>query len=160
MEMFKEVVILLVEDDPGDQKLVSTALNHERIGNQLRVVSSGEDAWRYLLDSKEGNSDCPWPDLILLDLNMPGMGGQGFLKLLKSDEELSSIPVVILTTSDSDRDIVESFKLQASGYIKKPGSLAGFQQIMHDVTDYWFVICKRVNHGTENGKRDNMCFVG
>jgi CheY-like chemotaxis protein len=99
------------------------------------------------------------PDLILLDLNMPGMGGQEFLKLLKSDEELSTVPVVILTTSDSDKDIVESFKLQASGYIKKPGSLTGFQEIMHNVTDYWFLICKRVNHGNGYRKRDNTCTV-
>lgn len=159
METFKEVVILLVEDDPGDQKLVVSALNHERIGNQLLVMPSGEDAWRYLLRSKEGDKACPVPDLILLDLNMPGMGGQEFLKLLKSDEELSAIPVVILTTSDSDKDIVESFKLQASGYIKKPGSLPEFQEIMHNVADYWFVICKRVNHESGYEKRDNICSV-
>jgi CheY-like chemotaxis protein len=119
-----------------------------------------EEAWRYLLRCKEDEENCPVPDLILLDLNMPGMGGQEFLRLLKSDEMLSSIPVVILTTSDSDKDIVESFKLQASGYIKKPGSLAGFQEIMHNVTDYWFVICKRVNHGSGYDKRDNMCSIG
>ena len=160
MQMFEEVVILLVEDDPGDQKLVATALDHERIGNRLLIMPSAEDAWRYLLRSKEGEEGCLVPDLILLDLNMPGMGGQEFLRLLKSDEDFSTIPVVILTTSDSDKDIVESFKLQASGYIKKPGSLTGFQEIMRNVTDYWFVICKRVNHGSGCENKDNVCSVG
>ncbi len=160
MYEFEEVVILLVEDDLGDQKLVAKALAKERIANKLRITSSGEEALQYLDRSKAGDKDSPMPDLILLDLNMPGIGGQEFLRLLKSDHELTTIPVVILTTSDSDRDILESFKLQASGYIKKPGSLEAFHQIMHDVTDYWFVICKRVHHDSGCKKRDTTCSVG
>ena len=97
------------------------------------------------------------PDLILLDLNMPGMGGKELLKLVKADEELRSIPVVILTTSDADKDILESYELQASGYIKKPVSIDEFAVVMRDLSEYWFVICKRVSHATAADKR---CFVG
>ena len=84
------------------------------------------------------------PDLILLDLNMPGIGGKEFLKCIKADNQLDTIPVVILTTSDSDQDIIDSYKLHASGYIKKPVSLIGFKDVLRDLEEYWFVICKRV----------------
>ena len=160
MDTFKAVVILLVEDDPGDQKLVKKSLDREKIANELYITNSGEEAMEYLNRSKTGDVNSPMPDLILLDLNMPGMGGQEFLKRLKADNELDTIPVVILTTSDSDKDILETFKLHASGYIKKPGSLAEFKTIMQNVSEYWFVICKRVNHASEQQNRDNLCIVG
>lgn len=144
MGRYKAVVILLVEDDIGDQKLTRQSLSKDKVGNDLRIVSTAEEGLEYLQRSKQGDEECPMPDLILLDLNMPGMGGKNFLKELKSDEQLNSIPVVILTTSDADRDVLETYQLQAAGYIKKPASLEGFQKIMHDLTDYWFVICKRV----------------
>ena len=76
---------------------------------------------------------------------MPGIGGKEFLKRIKTDDRLDTIPVVILTTSDSDQDILESYKLHASGYIKKPVSLDGFKQVMRELEEYWFVICKRVS---------------
>ena len=157
MEIFKSVVILLVEDDPGDQKLIKKSLCSDRIKNELYTASSGEQAWEYLRKSKTDNEDIPMPDLILLDLNMPGMGGKELLKLVKADEELRSIPVVILTTSDADKDILESYELQASGYIKKPVSIDEFAVVMRDLSEYWFVICKRVSHATAADKR---CFVG
>ncbi len=146
MGRYKAVVILLVEDDMGDQKLTRQSLSKDKVGNDLRIVSTAEEGLEYLQRSKQGDEEYPMPDLILLDLNMPGMGGKNFLKKLKSDEQLNSIPVVILTTSDADRDVLETYQLQAAGYIKKPASLEGFQKIMHDLTDYWFVICKRVEH--------------
>lgn len=146
MGRYKAVVILLVEDDIGDQKLTRQSLSKDKVGNDLRIVSTAEEGLEYLQRSKQGDEEYPMPDLILLDLNMPGMGGKNFLKELKSDEQLNSIPVVILTTSDADRDVLETYQLQAAGYIKKPASLEGFQEIMHDLTDYWFVICKRVEH--------------
>ena len=146
MGRYKAVVILLVEDDMGDQKLTRQSLSKGKVGNDLRIVSTAEEGLEYLQRSKQGDEECPMPDLILLDLNMPGMGGKNFLKKLKSDEQLNSIPVVILTTSDTDRDVLETYQLQAAGYIKKPASLEGFQEIMRDLTDYWFVICKRVEH--------------
>jgi CheY-like chemotaxis protein len=144
MGTYKAAVILLIEDDMGDQKLTKQSLSMGKVGNDLHIVSTGEQALEYLQRSKQGDEECPMPDLILLDLNMPGMGGKNFLKELKSDEELGVIPVVILTTSDADRDILETYQLQAAGYIKKPASLEGFQEAMHNLTDYWFVICKRV----------------
>ena len=146
MGRYKAVVILLVEDDIGDQKLTRQSLSKDKVGNDLRIVSTAEEGLEYLQRSKQGDEEYPMPDLILLDLNMPGMGGKNFLKELKSDEQLNSIPVVILTTSDTDRDVLETYRLQAAGYIKKPASLEGFQETMRSLTDYWFVICKRVEH--------------
>ena len=146
MGRYKAVVILLVEDDTGDQKLTRQSLSKDKVGNDLRIVSTAEEGLEYLQRGKQGDEGCPMPDLILLELNMPGMGGKNFLKKLKLDEQLNSIPVVILTTSDADRDVLETYQLQAAGYIKKPASLKGFQETMRDLTDYWFVICKRVEH--------------
>ena len=146
MGRYKAVVILLVEDDIGDQKLTRQSLSKDKVGNDLRIVSTAEEGLEYLQRSKQGDEEYPMPDLILLDLNMPGMGGKNFLKKLKSGEQLNSIPVVVLTTSDADRDVLETYQLQAAGYIKKPASLEGFQETMHDLTNYWFVICKRVEH--------------
>jgi len=144
MEILKEAVILLVEDDIGDQKLVEKSLEREKIANKLHIAGSGEEAWAYLQRSKNSDGQTPKPDLILLDLNMPGIGGKELLRRIKADAELSAIPVVILTTSDSDQDILNSFKLQASGYIQKPVSLHGFYEVMRDLKEYWFVICKQV----------------
>lgn len=160
MSAYKEVMILLVEDDPGDQKLVERSLSREKMANELLIVDSAEKAIEYLDRSKRGDKDAPMPDLILLDLNMPGMGGREFLARLKGDAGLDTIPVVILTTSDSDKDILRSFKLHAAGYVKKPGSLAEFQSVMQNVTDYWFVICKRVTHGNEYKSGMLQCAVG
>lgn len=159
MNNFRAVVILLVEDDPGDQKLVKKSLDREKIANELYITNCGEEALEYLERSKAGDQSSPMPDLILLDLNMPGIGGQEFLKQLKSDDQLDTIPVVILTTSDSDRDVLETFKLHASGYIKKPGSLEGFKEVMQHVNEYWFVICKRVSHANEYQNKNNMSAV-
>ena len=159
MDLFKAVVILLVEDDPADQKLIKISLSREKITNELYIANNGEEALQYLQRSKNGDNETPMPDLILLDLNMPGMGGKVFLKHIKADDELSTIPVVILTTSDYDKDIIESYKLQAAGYINKPGSLEEFQTIMQNLSEYWFVICKRVTHDSEYKQKDNRCFI-
>jgi CheY-like chemotaxis protein len=145
MEIYKAVTIMLVEDDPGDQKLIKTSLKEQKITNTPLVFSCGEDALEYLQKTKN-DSSATVPDLILLDLNMPGMGGREFLRQVKSDPTLEIIPVVILTTSDADRDILESFRLQAAGYIKKPVNLPDFQEVIQTLSDYWFTICKRVVH--------------
>jgi CheY-like chemotaxis protein len=140
--MLKGAVILLVEDDLGDQKIIKSSMFKEKIVNELKVVGNGEEALTYLQRSKQGCPEAPLPDLILLDLNMPGMGGMELLKHIKDDEQLRIIPIVILTTSDSEQDIHDSYKLYASGYIKKPVTLRGFQKIMQDLEEYWFVVCK------------------
>ncbi|MCX5633966.1 MAG: response regulator [Phycisphaerae bacterium] len=137
---------MLVEDDLGDQKLIKMSLKEQRIANMPVVASSAEEALEYLEKNKMEDHDDALPDLILLDLNMPGMGGKEFLRQMKADPVFGAIPVVILTTSDSDKDILESFKLHAAGYIKKPVNLTDFQEVMQTLTDYWFTICRRVTH--------------
>jgi len=159
MNTLKAVVILLVEDDPADQKLIKMSLSREKIINEIHIANNGEEALEYLQRSKNGDDETPMPDLILLDLNMPRMNGKEFLKIMRSDDELGSIPVVVLTTSDSDKDILQSYKLQAAGYIKKPVSLQEFQDVIQNLTEYWFVICKRVHHGNEYKRKDNKCFI-
>jgi CheY-like chemotaxis protein len=146
MDIYKTVTIMLVEDDLGDQKLIKMSLREQRIANTPVVASSAEEALDYLEKNKIAGPEGVLPDLILLDLNMPGMGGKEFLRQLKADPELGVTPVVILTTSDSDKDILETFKLHAAGYIKKPVSLTDFQEVMQTLTDYWFTICRRISH--------------
>jgi CheY-like chemotaxis protein len=145
MDIYKTVVIMLVEDDLGDQKLIRMSLREQRIANTPIVAGSAEEAIDYLMKNKKSDI-APMPDLILLDLNMPGMGGKEFLRRIKSDPDLEAIPVVVLTTSDSDKDILESFKLQAAGYVKKPVSLSDFQEVMQTLTDYWFNICRHIGY--------------
>lgn len=135
--------ILLVEDDPGDQKLVKISLKDDNIANDLHIVSNGKEAFDYLRHRGDYSNGAPRPDLILLDLNMPEMDGKEFLKQIKSDEDLKSIPVVILTTSSSEKDILEGYNLQASGYVNKPPDLMEFKQVIKNIEEYWFVICKR-----------------
>ena len=144
MDGLKSAKILLVEDDPGDQKLIKMSLERQKISNDIYIAETGEEALDYLSRSKAGDVECPEADLILLDLNMPGMGGKEFLRRIKEDDQLDTIPVVILTTSNSDKDVLETYKLHAAGYIKKPVTLDGFREVMHDLEEYWFVICRRV----------------
>jgi CheY-like chemotaxis protein len=146
MENYKSVNILLVEDDPGDQKLIKNSMLEQRMTNKLYIVSTGEEALEYLKKSKECSNEAPWPELILLDLNMPGMGGMEFLRRIKSSEDFNTIPVVILTTSDSEKDILEGYRLQAAGYIRKPVMLDEFCTIAKDISEYWFTLCKRISH--------------
>lgn len=136
------VNILLIDDDLGDQKLIKKSLMAQKIANKVYSVESGEDALFYLELSHQNDPVCPLPDLILLDLNMPGMGGKAFLKEIKKDPLLARIPVVILTTSDAEEDIIESYELNAAGYVKKPVTLEEFQKALRTVEDYWFVLCK------------------
>jgi len=138
------ISILLVEDDPADQKLIRASLKEQRLANDLHIVSSGEEGIDFLQRRRDYSGRGAQPDLILLDLNMPGMGGKEFLRRIKDDEGLKQIPVVILTTSDSERDIIESYKLQASGYVSKPVTLDEFKEVMRKIKEYWFVICKRL----------------
>ena len=142
MEGVEEIMILLVEDDPGDRKLIKSALLQQKFKSDIHVTESGEQALDYLNGSLAGHASCPWPDLILLDLNMPGMGGKAFLGAVKEHPDLRRIPVVILTTSDAQEDILNCYELYAAGYIKKPMSLSDFQNIMKHIEAYWFAICR------------------
>jgi len=136
--------ILLVEDDPADQKLIKLSLRSQRLANEVFCVSSGEEAFRFLHGEGEYQNSGSCPDLILLDLNMPGMGGKEFLRRIKLDETLKQIPIVILTTSDAEEDILDSYKLQASGYVKKPVRLEDFRRVMESIEAYWFLLCRRL----------------
>ncbi|MCW3128807.1 MAG: response regulator [Methanophagales archaeon] len=142
MEKIRPVTILLVEDDPGDQKLIKVSLKNQKIANKLYIVGTGEEAMAFLYHRGKYSGRVPFPDLILLDLKMPGMGGKEFLRRIKQDERMKKIPVVILTSSDSDKDILDSYKLQASGYVKKPVELEDFKRVVKEINEYWFVICK------------------
>jgi len=143
MVIMKPLSILLVEDDPADQKLIKTSLKNQKIANDLHIVNSGEEGLDFLCRRGNYSNGTPVPDLILLDLNMPGMGGKEFLKEVKNEDNLRQIPVIILTTSDSERDILDSYRLQASGYVNKPVTLDGFTRAMAQIEDYWFMLCKR-----------------
>jgi two-component system response regulator len=136
------LTILLVEDDPADQKLIKASLKGQKIANDLSIVGNAEEALDFLYSREDYSGGTTLPDLILLDLNMPGMGGKEFLKQIKAAEGLKQIPVVILTTSNSERDIVDSYRLQAAGYVHKPVTLDELNQAMGEIEDYWFVLCK------------------
>ena len=142
MSKLAPLTILLVEDDLADQKLIRTSLRNQRIANDLQVANSAEEALTFLRSCCEDRNGTTRPDLILLDLNMPGMGGKEFLKQIKGDESIKEIPVVILTTSNSESDIVDSYRLQAAGYVHKPVTLDGFKQVMGEIKGYWFVLCR------------------
>ncbi len=138
------VEILLVEDNEGDILLTKKAFKRGKIMNQLHVARDGEQALEFLF--KRGKHvDAPTPDLILLDLNMPKLSGQEVLKRIKEDEDLKSIPVIILTTSTADEDILKSYQLQASSYIRKPVDFKQFGEVIQKLQDYWFTIVKFPN---------------
>ncbi len=138
MEESKSAVVMLVEDDPGDQKLIKYALGAQRLQSNLKIVGTGEEALEYLEGCKNQNPENPWPDLILLDLNMPGMGGKEFLRNVKADETLFDIPVVIVSTSDAESDIEDTYKLHAAGYVQKSASPDELRRIIQKLTKYWF----------------------
>jgi len=144
MEELAPLVILLVEDDLADQKLIKISLRNEKIANDLYTVQTGEEGLDFLYHSGNYSDGTSQPDLILLDLNMPGIGGKEFLRRVKEDERLKQIPVVILTTSEAEKDIIDSYKLQASGYVHKPVTLEEFKEAMKKLKEYWFLLCKRV----------------
>ncbi len=144
MNGLQEVEILLVEDSVIDQKLIKTSFAKQKISNALHIENCAEKALEYLSECKNDNSQNARPDLILLDLNMPGMGGKEFLRRIKEDENLVTIPVVILTTSDSEEDILDSYRMHAAGYVKKPIDLQEFYGVVAKLNNYWFSICKLV----------------
>ncbi len=138
MDALKTAIVLLVEDDLGDRKLIKKALANLETPNELYVTESAEGGLEYLQRSKSGDVVCPRPNLILLDLNMPGMGGREFLRRIKADDDLCAIPVVVLTVSDAEADIQESYKLHAAGYVQKSASPKELQKIVGKLAKYWF----------------------
>lgn len=136
-----EIDILLVEDNPGDVRLTREAFKEGMLHNKLHVVMDGEAAIAFL--RREGEyKDAIRPDLILLDLNLPKMNGREVLSAIKQDPDLKRIPVVVLTTSQDENDIVESYKHFASSYIVKPVSMEKFIKVVSSFKQYWLSVVK------------------
>jgi len=135
------IEILLVEDNPGDVRLTQEVLKEGRIRNALNVVGDGVEALAYL--RREGAyADAPPQDMILLDLNLPRKDGREVLAEVKSDPELRKIPVVVLTTSAAEADILKAYDLHANCYITKPVDLDQFVRVVHSIEDFWLAIVK------------------
>ena len=133
--------ILYVEDDPGDVVLTKKAMSNAKVKNNLYVAKDGVEALE-MLRKTGAYANQPRPDLILLDLNMPRMDGRQFFEVIKSDADLQSIPVVVLTTSDAEPDILNSYKLQASCFITKPVDLAQFTHVIRSIEEFWLSLVK------------------
>lgn len=137
----RPVEVLLVEDNPGDVRLTREALRDGKVSNNLSVVQDGVEAMRFL--RREGPyADAPRPDVVLLDLNLPKKDGRQVLQEIKGDEALRTIPVVILTSSEAERDIAGAYALQANCYITKPVDLDQFITVVRSIEDFWFSIVK------------------
>lgn len=146
----KPIDILLVEDNPGDADLAREALHNKKINNQLYVVGDGEAAMDFL-HKKNDFVDAPRPDLILLDLNLPRKDGREVLADIKAHKHLKRIPVVVLTTSKNEEDILTSYNLHANCYITKPIDLNQFVNVVRSIQDFWFSIVELPPNGEENG---------
>ena len=137
----RPVEILLVEDNPGDVRLTREALREGKVRNNLSVAADGVEAIAYL--RKEGEyADAVRPDLILLDLNLPRKDGREVLKEIKADPALRHIPVVVLTSSQAEEDIVRAYDLHANCYVTKPVDLDQFIRVVESIEDFWFSIVK------------------
>jgi two-component system, chemotaxis family, response regulator Rcp1 len=146
----KPIDILLVEDNPGDVDLAREALEQTKLFNQLYVVGDGEEAMAFL--RRQGkHTDAPRPDLILLDLNLPRKDGREVLAEIKSDENLKRIPVVILTISKDEEDVLRSYNLHANCYITKPIDISQFFRVVKSIEEFWLSIVVLPPNGAKNG---------
>ena len=128
--------VLLIEDSPGDVRLTREAFRESHSDIDLHVATDGVEAMAFL--RKQGvNAEAPSPDLILLDLNLPRMDGREVLAYIKEDDELKSIPTVILTTSRSESDVLTSYALQANAFLNKPVELDAFESLVQSIHDFW-----------------------
>ncbi len=131
--------ILLVEDNPADIRITQEAFKEAGVGNNLRIVKDGVEALVYLRQEAP-HHNAPRPDLILLDLNMPRLDGREVLAEIKNDGALRKIPVIILTTSEADEDILNSYNLHANCYIPKPIDLDEFIEVIRSIEDFWLTL--------------------
>jgi chemotaxis family two-component system response regulator Rcp1 len=135
------IQVLLVEDSPGDVRLTQEAFRNTNLSIRLQVVSDGVEALAFL--RREGpHVKAPRPDLILLDLNLPKMDGREVLAHIKEDDDLKSIPTVILTTSDAEADIVNSYQLHANCYLTKPVQFEAFESLVKSINEFWLTKAK------------------
>jgi CheY-like chemotaxis protein len=135
------VEILLLEDEPSDAYLVQMALKEGKVLAHLHHVVDGREGLDFL-DRTGKYVDAPRPDLIFLDLNMPRMNGSEFLAAIKADDRFKSIPVVVLTTSDVEKDVIISYRLGAASYITKPVDMPQFIKAVQQIGDYWFSLVR------------------
>jgi CheY-like chemotaxis protein len=141
MEPSMPIEVLLVEDDPGDVLMTQEAFAEHKVRNKLNVVSDGEEALAYL--RREGrHAEATRPDLILLDLNLPRIDGREVLQVIKNDEDLRRIPVVVLTTSQADEDILRSYSLHANAYVTKPVDFDRFIAVVRQIDDFFVSVVK------------------
>jgi chemotaxis family two-component system response regulator Rcp1 len=136
----RAIEILLVEDNPGDARLTREALKEGKIKNNLHVVEDGVTAMEFL--ERRGADGFPVPDLILLDLNLPKMDGREVLAAIKEDEQLRRIPVVVLTTSEAEEDILRSYELHANCYVTKPVGLEQFLAVVRQIDSFWLEVVR------------------
>ena len=135
------IEILLVEDDPGDVLMTQEALADYKVANNLTVVTNGEDAIAYM--RKQGRfADVPTPDLVLLDLNLPRRNGREVLRDIKEDPELRRIPVVVLTTSEAEEDVLASYLLHANAYVRKPVDFDQFVAAVRAIDDFFITVVR------------------
>lgn len=139
MPAYRTIEILLVEDNPGDVRLTQEAFAENKICNKLHVAKDGVEAMNFLR-KMNGYGDALRPDLILLDLNMPKKDGREVLAEIKADENLRSIPVVILTSSDADDDVAKAYHMYANCYIRKPIDLNRFIEVIKIIENFWLTI--------------------
>ena len=133
--------VLLVEDDPGDVLLIREAFADNKVRNRLHKVSDGVEALAFL--RREGDyADVPQPDLVLLDLNLPRKDGREVLAEVKSDEALQQIPVVVLTTSKAEEDVLRSYKLHANAYVTKPVDFDRFIEVVRQIDEFFVTVVK------------------
>lgn len=133
------IEILLIEDNELDAEATMMAANESRLANRISLVEDGQAALDFLYQ-KEPYTESPRPDLILLDLNLPGIDGRYVLERIKADESLKAIPVVVLTTSQLDEDILRSYQSGANAYIRKPVGPDGFTDVVKSIENFWFGI--------------------
>jgi two-component system response regulator len=137
----RPIEILLVDDDPGDTLITTEALQHSKVTNNLHTVANGEEALAFL--RREGAyADAVRPDLVLLDLNLPRRDGREVLAEVKGDDDLRRIPVVVLTTSQAEEDIIRSYDLHANAYVTKPVDFDRFVEVVRSIDDFYFTIVR------------------
>ena len=146
MTALDPIVILLVEDDPGDVVLVREAFEHNKVHNELRVASDGVYALEQLRDP-----ELSLPDLILLDLNLPRKDGREVLAEIRADARLTAIPVVVLTTSDAETDILRSYELHANAYVTKPVDLRQFLEVVREIDNFFVTVVKLPSRSQNTG---------
>jgi CheY-like chemotaxis protein len=137
----RAIDVLLVEDDPGDVLITREVLEHNTINNIVHVASDGQEGLDFLY-KRGAHADAPQPDLILLDLNLPKYDGRQLLEQIKSDADLCHIPVVVLTTSSAEEDVLESYKLHANAYVTKPVDVDQFMRAVRQIDEFFIQVVR------------------